>query len=548
MKHGQLFAGIGGFGLAAYWAGIENVWANEIDPYCCKLLKKNFPKTTVYEEDIRNIGKHNLAAVDIISGGFPCQPFSSAGKRRGKDDDRYLWPEMLRIIRELQPTYIIGENVAGLLSMENGKTLRGILSDLENEGYNNEVFVIPAAGLGAWHKRDRLWVCSHANNSTGGTQNRGSNIEEAGRPKEKGEEGQPRESGRTSGQVSTPNATDTRCHNERGSEESKWSPSNPGRCSSGEYTRSTEKRMGICTYTLSRGFEGRTRKESDGTPNKKGFNYVSGSCEDAKPIFNYPYDFGCTRSQPEQDKANRQWGKGSSDATPRTSTNAFTHSYDYGYSGKSGLDQTKENSSGYGVKGSRRSVSEGGDTDEKMGECGGINAPNTPSDRPPQQTHEQILESQRKDKLEFSEPRNTRNVAGKDGGRGQEGVNANTNDQSGHRLVTGGSTSDGGKGREETKVRAQETTRVGDQDSDGDSEGLPRQSEGISGTSQNSDPYPPSKEAIYEYWDSEPDVGRVANGIPRRVDRLKGLGNAIVPQVALQLFEAILEVEREKNQ
>ena len=165
LTHGQLFAGIGGFGLAAQWAGIDNIWANEIDPFACKVLTKNFPNTTIYEKDIRQITKETTASVDIISGGFPCQPFSQAGKRKGTDDNRYLWPEMLRVIRELQPKYVIGENVAGLLSMENGETLKTILSDLENEGYNNEVFLIPACAKGAWHRRDRLWIISYVSNT-----------------------------------------------------------------------------------------------------------------------------------------------------------------------------------------------------------------------------------------------------------------------------------------------------------------------------------------------------------------------------------------------
>lgn len=165
ITHGQLFAGIGGFGLAAERAGIRNVWANEIDPFCCNVLRKNFPDIKVYEEDIKEIGKETTPSVDIISGGFPCQPFSQAGKRKGEDDERYLWGEMLRIIRELQPTYVIGENVAGLLSMENGETLKRILSDLENEGYHNEVFSIPACAIGAWHKRDRLWIISYTDNT-----------------------------------------------------------------------------------------------------------------------------------------------------------------------------------------------------------------------------------------------------------------------------------------------------------------------------------------------------------------------------------------------
>ena len=159
MRLGSLFAGIGGFELAATWAGITPVWSNEIEPFACKVLNKNFSHEII-QKDIREIGKHNLPAVDIISGGFPCQPFSQAGKRKGTEDNRYLWPEMLRIIRELQPSWVIGENVAGLLSMERGETLKRILADLEAEGYNNEVFIIPACGKGAWHRRDRIWIIS----------------------------------------------------------------------------------------------------------------------------------------------------------------------------------------------------------------------------------------------------------------------------------------------------------------------------------------------------------------------------------------------------
>ena len=196
LTHGQLFAGIGGFGLAAQWAGIDNIWANEIDPFACKVLTKNFPNTTIYEKDIRQITKETTASVDIISGGFPCQPFSQAGKRKGTDDNRYLWPEMLRVIRELQPKYVIGENVAGLLSMENGETLKTILSELEDEGYNNEIFLIPACAKGAWHRRDRLWICSYSSNNTNRA-NRGQGKETERVQKEHREERCTRMSGRT---------------------------------------------------------------------------------------------------------------------------------------------------------------------------------------------------------------------------------------------------------------------------------------------------------------------------------------------------------------
>ena len=161
MRHGSLFSGIGGFDLAAEWMGWENVFQVEWDSYCQKVLTKNFPNVQKYG-DIKEF-KGKPRAVDIISGGFPCQPFSHAGKRKGQADDRYLWPEMLRIIREIKPSFVVGENVAGLVSMENGKTLEGIFSDLENEGYQTESFIIPACAVGAWHRRDRIWIVAYNN-------------------------------------------------------------------------------------------------------------------------------------------------------------------------------------------------------------------------------------------------------------------------------------------------------------------------------------------------------------------------------------------------
>jgi DNA (cytosine-5)-methyltransferase 1 len=163
MRHGSLFSGIGGFDLAAQWMGWENVFQVEIDPFCQKVLAKNFPNVKRYG-DIKEF-KGQAGSVDILSGGFPCQPFSTAGKRKGESDDRYLWPEYLRIIREIKPAYVVGENVAGLVSMEDGKTLEGIFTDLEGEGYQVESFIIPACGVGAWHRRDRIWIVANSGSS-----------------------------------------------------------------------------------------------------------------------------------------------------------------------------------------------------------------------------------------------------------------------------------------------------------------------------------------------------------------------------------------------
>jgi DNA (cytosine-5)-methyltransferase 1 len=164
MRHGSLFSGIGGFDLAAQWMGWENIFQVEWDSHCQKVLAKNFTNVKRYGDIKEFDGTQYRGTVDILSGGFPCQPFSHAGKRKGESDDRYLWPEYLRIIREIQPSYVVGENVAGLVSMEDGKTLDGIFSDLEGEGYETEQFIIPACSVGAWHRRDRIWIVAYGSN------------------------------------------------------------------------------------------------------------------------------------------------------------------------------------------------------------------------------------------------------------------------------------------------------------------------------------------------------------------------------------------------
>ena len=156
----DLFAGIGGFSLAAHWIGWKTVAFVEKEPYCQKVLSKNFPGVPIVD-DIRDY-KPKKHAADIICGGFPCQPFSSAGKRKGKEDDRFLWPEMLRVIREVQPTWVVGENVAGILSMDGGVVFEEICASLEDEGYAVQSFVIPAISQGAPHRRDRVWIVGYA--------------------------------------------------------------------------------------------------------------------------------------------------------------------------------------------------------------------------------------------------------------------------------------------------------------------------------------------------------------------------------------------------
>ena len=217
MNHASLFSGIGGFDLAAEWAGWNNVFNCEIDKFCQRVLKYHFPNalqfgdikqlkfkrdeqgqlwvmanteserlerenksgnkergvrehlwghTARFRKQIKYIEEEPhwlpIPSIDIITGGFPCQPFSMAGKRRGTDDDRHLWPEMLRTITEIAPRWVVGENVFGFTNWNGGMVFNQVLSDLENQGYEVQPFIIPACSVNAPHRRDRVWIVAHA--------------------------------------------------------------------------------------------------------------------------------------------------------------------------------------------------------------------------------------------------------------------------------------------------------------------------------------------------------------------------------------------------
>ena len=153
----DLFSGIGGFSLGLESTGFfETIGFVEKDKFCQKVLKKHWSNINI-EEDIRNVKGEKYQA-DVVTGGFPCQPFSVAGKRKSTADDRYLWDEMLRVIRETKPRWVIGENVEGIVNINEGMVLRQVLNDLENEGFKSQCIIIPASGIGAWHQRKRIWI------------------------------------------------------------------------------------------------------------------------------------------------------------------------------------------------------------------------------------------------------------------------------------------------------------------------------------------------------------------------------------------------------
>lgn len=185
MNHASLFSGIGGAEVAASMMGWQNLFHCEIQEFPRKVLDYWFPNSESYEDITKTDFTKWHGKVDVLTGGFPCQPFSLAGRRKGADDNRYLWPQMLRAIRQIHPTWVVGENVAGIKTMvescqvtqmgrtdylfeenhlyreESRFTLDKICADLEAEGYSVQPIVIPACAIGAPHRRDRVWIIAH---------------------------------------------------------------------------------------------------------------------------------------------------------------------------------------------------------------------------------------------------------------------------------------------------------------------------------------------------------------------------------------------------
>lgn len=161
MKHGSLFSGIGGFDLAAEWMGWQNMFHCEWNEFGQKVLHHYWPNAETFTDITKSDFKKYYGTIDILTGGFPCQPYSAAGKRKGKEDERHLWPEMLRAIREISPRFVVGENVRGLTNWNGGLVFDEVCTELESLGYQVAPVIIPASGVGAPHKRERIWFVAY---------------------------------------------------------------------------------------------------------------------------------------------------------------------------------------------------------------------------------------------------------------------------------------------------------------------------------------------------------------------------------------------------
>jgi len=257
----DLFSGIGGFSLGLESTGyFETIAFVEKNKFCQKVLAKNFPNITI-ESEVRDVKGEKYKA-DVVTAGFPCQPFSVAGKRKGKDDDRYLWDETIRVIKECKCKWFIGENVEGIINISNGAILQQIQQDLEKEGFQVQCVVIPASGVGAWHQRKRVWIIANSSSQRSSLQSIRKHRElekESKRKKETGNQSTLRTSSLCADVPNTDTRNvETRCERQRGV------------CSKEKGQRATNIFTTICetlSYTQSQGTWFEIESKLCGIPN-----------------------------------------------------------------------------------------------------------------------------------------------------------------------------------------------------------------------------------------------------------------------------------------
>ena len=462
----DLFSGLGGFSLGLERTGnFETIAFCDNDKYSNLVLQKHWKGVKIYN-DVKEITKEKLESdgvelPDIITGGFPCQPFSVAGKQKGTSDDRHLWPEMFRIIQELKPRWVIGENVKGLVNLQDGMVFETVCTDLEGEGYEVRAFNIPAAGVGAPHRRERIWIVAHANN----------NGHEAGLTETRNQVSS-RQEFKINGSTNT-NISSRRSDGRRDNEQSRVDGEVQGLRNGNEKesTRATGVR-GLHERTdISQGVarEDRNQEDDSRTLVQKRQTRVQSSI-----------DRGLESNQTTfKDNQIRQRDDG-------TSLNR--------------MERRDED-----VEDSRRTLQQGTELREKNEDEVGEGYAN---------------QHQRSGSTSESNVANTY---------------TRLRDGTFEEVQSGWETFDTSSQR--TDVAYTESSNRDDYETISGDGGSPTQKVSRDGSSLSGEG---------SWWHTEPDVGRVAHGVPGRVYRLKGLGNSIVPKIAEEIGKAIIKAEREE--
>ena len=599
----DLFSGLGGFSLGLERTGhFETVAFCDNNQYSKLILDKHWKGVKIYD-DVREISKEKfkedgIEFPDIITGGFPCQPFSVAGKQKGTSDDRHLWPEMFRIIKAFKPRYVIGENVRGIINIQDGVVFETVCTDLESEGYEVQPFIIPAAGVGAPHRRERVWIIANREESMVDSDN--IRFQQHSTTKEES-------SGRGTSATSEPtsNATNTESERTGQNDERLWQRSS--RISGGEGT-SRAKDVGNTQHNgLSTSEIGRRNEEINGGTEKRE---------------NRSFEFeGTSRSEDNATMENSN-NNGLEGRLSETRNQAITGK-ESSVNGSEDTDNSSRRSDGGGdqsqprINGAVQGLRDG--NEEELTRATGVrglhegtdNSSRTLREDRNQEDDNRTLVQTRQGGVQSSEHRglgtNQTSLEDNQVRQGDDNTTLNrmerrdqinvadTNDE-GVRTRIGGSDNDhetesrswradGTRGssndeRHNSTSTENEGMDVANTESIGSREfGHSNQTQGRDGSSstqldgsrsemantngerlegfrQSSSQFNETSsssssseerqgEVDHGWWSVEPNVGRVAHGISGRVHRLKGLGNSIVPQIVEEIGKAIIEAEKE---
>ena len=558
----DLFSGLGGFSL-----GLENTGYFETVAFCDNnqysklILDKHWKGVKIYD-DVREISKEKfredgIEFPDIITGGFPCQPFSVAGKQKGTSDDRHLWPEMFRIIKAFKPRYVIGENVRGIVNIQEGVVFETVCTDLESEGYEVQPFIIPAAGVGAPHRRERVWIIANREESMVNSDN--IRFQQHSTTKEESSW-----RGTSATFESTSNVGNTQ-HN--GSPTSEIGRRNE------EINGGTEKRQ-----NRSFEFEGTSRSKDNATMENSNNNGLEGRLSE-------------TRNQAITGKESSVNGSEDTDNSSRRSDGGGDQSQPRINGAVQGLRDGNEEelTRTTGVRGLHEGTNDSSSSIRK-------NRNQEDDNRTLVQTRQGGVQSSEHRGLgENQTSLNDSQVRQRDDNttlnrmeRGDKDNVADTNDE-GVRTRIGGSDNDhetksrswradGTRGSSDderhnstsTEVEGMDVantesfrsreTRYSDQE-EGSKGSRATQLDGSRGDVADTNGErgcvwetngqdaknvgQSSKSSNTRWWDVEPNVGRVAHGVSGRVHRLKGLGNSIVPQIVEEIGKAIIKAEKE---
>jgi len=557
MKLLDLFSGIGGFSLGAEYNNIETIGFVEKDVFCQKVLRKHWPNVPILG-DIRDVQKDTFKSVDIVSGGFPCQPFSVAGKRRGTDDDRYLWDETIRVVSLYKPRWFVGENVEGIVNIQNGMVLRQVQDDLEKEGFEVQCGIIPASGIGAWHQRKRVWILGYSqhNGSSTTKEQRGNTQTSTGSQKRENSSLQSKRTSRPTDNGNVSNTHDSRLtdrpqqHQGKSTQEREGQPSS-SRQSSVSNTHDSRNR------TSRYGSQREGEKNAKEGQNRSQFKSSRHSENDVSKSNSNECKYTSTRESRE----NKIWGFHTKEKEQTTyDIRSETPRCDV----VSGEQEDVSNPNSLRISTKTRNFSQ---KDGKIQKDGQSNRRNT----------ESISRSFERGDSKKEDVSNSQNRSreqtqwqGRESiGRGsddrsrleREGKNIETDvsNSSSERQLHRESGNLGEESRETQGARENNTQGTKDTSARGKQDVSHTNSKGLQG--HNSEQQLSKEELRFtasenderrqSWWEIESSVCTVPNGVSYRLDKnrvnqIKSLGNSIVPQIAYQIFKAIVTVDKEE--